>query len=88
MDIFTVYILFSCSHNKTYVGFTNNIERRIWEHNNSTQSSFTSRFQPWEVIYTEEFSIKEAAMAREKWFKSGVGRKLKGEVLDQFLKNK
>jgi putative endonuclease len=96
---FSVYILYSKTHDKIYVGYTNDLERRLWEHNNSTQSSFTSRFYAnlyagvesyiginlWDVIHTEEFSTKKEAMSRETWFKTGVGRKLKEEILAKYL---
>jgi putative endonuclease len=86
MGIFNIYILYSVSGEKTYVGYTNDIERRIWEHNNHPQKSFTSRYRPWSVIYTEEFDSKKEAMTREKWFKSGVGREYKQIILAKYLK--
>jgi putative endonuclease len=82
---YVVYILYSFSHHKSYVGYTNDLVRRLWEHNNATQSSFTSRFRPWDVIYTESFDTKSAAMAREKWFKTGVGRRAKEDVITSYL---
>ncbi len=69
-----VYILKSLSSNKTYVGYTNDIERRIKEHN-SGKSSFTSRFMPWEILYVEEADSKEIALKTEKYYKSAAGRR-------------
>jgi len=80
-----VYILYSLSHQKSYVGYTNDINRRLWEHNNSIQKSFTSNFRPWIVIHQEEFVTKKEAMSREKWFKSSVGRGQKTIIISQFL---
>lgn len=84
---FSLYILYSPSSDKTYVGYTNNLERRLWEHNNSSKRSFTSRFRPWELIYTEEFETNQEAMQREKWFKTGVGREQKAQILATYKSN-
>ena len=71
--MFTVYILKSLKDNKRYIGFTNDLRRRLFEHNNGLVISTINR-KPFELIYTEEFELKEQAMAREKFFKSGKGR--------------
>jgi putative endonuclease len=86
---FFVYILYSNSHNKSYVGFTSNMDERLIFHNNSeNKKSYTYDFRPWIVIYTEEFETIEKAMLREKWFKSGVGRELKAKIISDYLKSK
>jgi len=85
MEIFKIYILYSVSSQKTYVGYTNYMERRLWEHNNHPQKSFTSRSRPWMVIYNEEFKSKKEAMAWEKWFKSRVGRGYKKNILAKYF---
>jgi putative endonuclease len=72
-NIFYVYILKSESASKTYVGHTNNLERRLAEHN-SGKSQFTRMFKPWKIIYTEEFGTREEAIKREKYFKNSSGR--------------
>jgi putative endonuclease len=70
---YTVYILYSETHKKHYVGFTSNISIRIKSHNEYGKD-WTSRYRPWELIYSKEFPVKTEAMAYEKWLKSGVGR--------------
>jgi len=72
--MFTVYILKSNSVAKTYVGYTNNLERRFQEHN-SGQVPFTKRFLPWQVIYTESSDTEYQAKKRERYWKSGAGRR-------------
>ena len=69
-----VYILKSKSTNKTYVGYTNNLKRRLTEHN-SGKSIYTSRFMPWEIIYEEEFDDELEARKKEKYYKSSAGRR-------------
>ena len=72
--MFTVYILYSSTFNKSYVGFTNDLEARFKSHNELGTKGWTIKFRPWKPIHTEEFDDKKEALAREKWFKSGVGR--------------
>ena len=84
---YNVYILYAPLKLKSYVGFTNDLERRLWEHNNSSNSSFTSKFKPWIMIHTEPFKTKKEAMVREKWFKTGIGRKFKQEIIRNYLIN-
>ncbi len=73
-----VYILKSKIVDRYYVGSTRNLEQRLTEHNNRRRH-WTSRFQPWEIIYSEECSTRAKAMKREKWLKSknGIVEKLK-----------
>ena len=69
-----VYILKSKNYNKTYIGYTNNLERRIREHN-SGKSIFTSKFIPWKLVYKEEFDNQIEARKKEKYYKSSAGRR-------------
>ncbi|HNR16336.1 MAG TPA: GIY-YIG nuclease family protein [Chitinophagaceae bacterium] len=70
---FFVYILFSEKHNKHYTGFTSNLPERLLSHN-KLGKDWTARYRPWKLIYSEQFDSKTAAMAKEKWLKSGIGR--------------
>ena len=74
MSMFTVYILYSPKYNKTYVGFTSDLDARIQSHNELATKGWTLKFRPWTLIHTEQFDTKKDAMNREKWFKTGVGR--------------
>jgi putative endonuclease len=69
-----VYVLYSDSHQVKYTGFTEDIERRLYEHNNGLLGKFTKGKGPWRIIYLEEFGSKTQALVREKYFKTGVGR--------------
>ena len=79
--MYFVYVLFSNKLNKRYVGSTQDVDRRLTEHNLG-KSKFTSSGIPWELIHKESFSTNAEARRREMFLKSGVGRKL----LDQILK--
>jgi putative endonuclease len=72
--MFTVYVLYSESHNKHYVGYTSDLKNRLDSHNIFANSGFTVRYRPWKLIYTEQFSIKSEVIKREKFLKSGKGR--------------
>ncbi len=70
----TVYILKSESRLITYVGSTTDINRRLQEHN-SGKNTFTRRYIPWVVVYTEEFENLQTARKRERYLKSAAGRR-------------
>ncbi|MCK4957246.1 MAG: GIY-YIG nuclease family protein [Candidatus Cloacimonetes bacterium] len=67
----TVYVL---SGKKRYVGITNNIARRIAEHKRKS-SKGSQVIGEFKLLYTEEFSNYKKAREREKYLKSGNGRK-------------
>jgi putative endonuclease len=71
--MFFVYIIQDDS-NKLYKGFTNNLERRIHEHNTGGTKT-TSKSKNWKLIYSETFEEKNDAIKREKYFKSAAGRR-------------
>jgi putative endonuclease len=74
---YIVYVLISESTGRRYVGQTDDLDRRICEHNSKIHNprKFTSRNSgPWRLLHKEEFATRAAAMAREKWLKSGAGR--------------
>jgi putative endonuclease len=72
--MFRVYILYSKSLRKYYVGQTQDLDRRIEEHNRG-KTSFTAKGVPWEITWTNEYASRSEAMAMEKRIKSrGAGR--------------
>lgn len=62
--IHVVYIL-KCKDNSLYTGYTNDLENRMKMHESGKGAKYTRGRGPFEVIHTEEFSTKEAAMQRE-----------------------
>ena len=74
---FTVYIIKSSATGKRYVGHTDDLQRRLSEHNSREHNSakYTSKNAgPWDLIYREGHSSRSEAMKRERWLKSGIGR--------------
>jgi putative endonuclease len=81
--MFTVYILYSKSFDRYYVGYTNDLERRISEHNRK-KGKFTDAGIPWEVVHTELFQTRKEAMEREKNIKSKKSKSFILEILNNW----
>ena len=63
--IYHVYMLKSLGKNSvTYVGYTNNLKKRIMLHNNSKGAKFT-KGRKWKLIYKEKLNSKSEAISRE-----------------------
>ena len=78
--MYFTYVLRSLKDGRLYKGCTNDIDRRLAEHNAGHTKS-TSGFRPWEVAYFEKFETEKEARKRELYFKTGAGR----EFLKSFL---
>jgi len=84
--MFTVYALYSPSHQKIYIGFTSDLEQRLLSHNSLGKKGWTIKYRPWKLAYTEEFETKKEAMRREKQLKSAKGREFIWEVVNEKFK--
>ncbi len=69
MKKYYVYILASKRNGTLYIGFTNDIERRVGEHKNNARRSFTSRYKIYMLVYFEEFNNSYDAFRRERQMK-------------------
>ena len=67
----------------TYVGYTNNLKKRITLHNMSKGAKFT-RGRKWKLIYKEKYSSKKEAISREYYIKNNrtLRNKIKNENLN------
>lgn len=65
---FYVYIMASDS-GTLYIGITNNLERRVWEHQHHFIESFTKKYSCYKLIYFEHFTDVHEAITREKQIK-------------------
>ncbi len=65
-----VYILATKNNGTIYVGTTNNIIRRVYEHKNELIEGFTKRYHIHKLVYYESTTDVKAAIAREKQIKS------------------
>jgi putative endonuclease len=69
--MFCVYILYSEPFHKYYVGHTNDIQRRLSEHNELSLTSYTFKYRPWKLMAQIEISeTRDIAMKVEKYIKS------------------
>ena len=74
--MFYVYVLRSQSDSGFYIGFSTNLRARLRQHQDG-ESLATSHRGPWKLIYYEAYTEREDAEGREKFLKSGAGRRLK-----------
>lgn len=72
--MYFLYILKSSTNGKYYIGSTNNIERRVMEHNNGW-SRYTKNKGPFELVYKEEYNSNSEAKKREYYLKLLKSRK-------------
>ena len=82
--MFYTYVLMSNSDNKFYTGFTRNLKRRLREHNDGAVAS-TAKRRPFELIYYEACLFETDAIKREKYFKTGFGRRFLRNRLEAYL---
>ena len=64
-----VYILTDKGRATLYIGVTNDLPRRLWEHRNPERASFAQRYHCIVLVQVEHFPQVEAALAREKQLK-------------------
>ena len=83
---FYVYLLLSLGGKKpiTYVGYTNNLSKRLKSHNNGTGAKFT-RGRKWKIIYKRKYENKSISMREEYKLKNNY--KLRKKIKSQSLKN-
>jgi putative endonuclease len=70
MKQYFVYILTNKSNKVLYIGVSNNLERRMYEHKNKMIDGFTKRYNLTKLIYLEETSDIRSAIEREKQLKN------------------
>ncbi|PIY97078.1 MAG: endonuclease [Candidatus Kerfeldbacteria bacterium CG_4_10_14_0_8_um_filter_42_10] len=78
--MYFIYVIISINYSNRYVGTTDNVEKRVMEHN-AGKCRYTKGRMPWKLIYTETYNTRAEAMKREKFLKSGQGRKYLNSIL-------
>lgn len=84
---FYVYVLESLKDGKRYIGYTNNLKKRIEEHKKGLSFSTKSR-SPLKLIYFEGCLNQEDAKRREDYLKGTQGRRFLGLRLIQYKRQK
>ena len=82
--MFYVYLLQSEKDGNLYTGYTNDLKRRIYEHNAGKNTSTAYR-KPLKLIYYEAYIDKEDALGRELFLKSGSGHRFIKKQLTHYL---
>jgi putative endonuclease len=79
---FWVYILASRIGGTIYIGVTNDLIRRVYEHKNGLAEGFTRKYEVHRLVYFEQHSDIEAAIRREKRLKK-CNRRWKIQLIEE-----
>jgi putative endonuclease len=66
---FWIYIIMNRNHSVLYIGLTNGLSRRLWEHRQEKGANFAAAYQCKKLIYYEHYSQVHEAIARESQLK-------------------
>lgn len=80
-----VYILESLKNKRKYTGLTNNLKRRLKEHNDGIGGDYSQKNRPFRLIFYEAYISKQDAANAEKFFKTGYGREVLKGKLEHYL---
>lgn len=84
--MYYIYIIENREDKSWYIGFSTNVSRRISEHDSKIGGQYTANKKgEWGLIYTEGYQNKLDALGREKYLKSGAGRKYLKKQLKNYL---
>ncbi len=81
MKKYYVYILANWNNKVMYIGVTNNLHRRVYEHKNKLVDGFTKKYNVHKLVYFEETTDIMSAIEREKQLK-GWNRAKKNELVE------
>lgn len=84
--MFYTYVLLSENDNKFYIGYTKDLDSRLEKHNMGKVASTKNR-RPLKLIYYEACLNEGDALKREKYLKSGFGRRFLNSRLENYLKS-
>ena len=80
--MYYVYMLSNKMNNVLYIGMTNDLQRRLYEHKNELIDGFTKKYHTHKLVYYEEYSDVNDAIAREKRLK-GLQRVKKNNLIEK-----
>jgi putative endonuclease len=82
--MYYTYVLSSKKDSNFYIGFTNDLKKRFKEHNRGSVKSTKARC-PFKLVYYESCLSNKDAIKREKYFKTGFGRRFLRNRLENYL---
>jgi putative endonuclease len=80
---FWVYVVTNRNHSVLYIGLTNSLSRRVWEHRQGTGANFAAAYQCHKLIYYEYYSNVHEAIDRESQLKKW-SRVKKVDLINRF----
>lgn len=83
-SLYYVYVIRSIKSGMLYTGFTSDLRKRFNEHQ-SGKSTYTKSRGPYELIYFEASFNANDALAREKYLKTGMGKRYLKNRMKRFL---
>lgn len=84
--MYYVYVLTSLKNKRLYKGFTSNLRQRLEEHNKGIGGKFTRDNRPFKLVFYEAFISRKDAEKQEKFYKSGYGREVLKEKIENSIK--
>lgn len=92
-NVYHVYMLMSQNNSALYVGVTNNLVRRVYEHKNESVDGFTKRYKCKKLVYFEAYNLPSEAIIREKQLKNwhrdwklNIIREMNPDFMDLYVK--
>ena len=84
--MYYVYVLYSKLTSKSYTGITNNLDRRIEEHNRTKSvTRWTNNVTDFDCVFCTEIETRSRARLIEVYLKSGIGREFKYSLIKSFV---
>ncbi len=83
--MYCVYLLQNVSDHSWYIGYSADLKQRVERHNKGDGAHTTSRKKDWRLIYYEAYLNELDAKGRERFLKSGSGRRFLKKQLAHFL---
>jgi putative endonuclease len=78
--VYYVYILQNLKNDKLYIGQTNNIDRRVKDHNTGQGGKYTRQNGPWVLVHSEHHPDRISAVRRERHLKNTRGSREKKQL--------
>ena len=82
MNTYYVYIMASSNNRTLYIGMTNNLIRRVYEHRNGLIDGFTKKYNCHKLVWFQETNSIESAITKEKQMKNWI-RQYKENVINE-----
>jgi len=83
--MYYVYVLENQNDKSFYIGFTADLRRRVYEHQNGKGGRTTRLKKDWKLIYYEAYAIRADATGRERFLKGGSGHKYLYKQMKNYL---